>query len=137
MLHFRVSTLAVVLAGASLGCGEAPPPERDVPTADLLQAAPVFQPARLHDIRSSRETYESVFRSEVSADSVARWYRSRLDALGWQIVGDVTAPDGTVTLHIAREGPPLWVIIRTPPEQSGTEFSVIGAAPDTTASPES
>jgi hypothetical protein len=94
-------------------------------------------PARLQEIRGSRETSESVFLSPFPVDSVARWYRSRFDALGWEIVGDVTAPDGTVTLHIAREGPPLWVIIRTPPDQPGTEFSVIGAAPDTTAGPES
>jgi hypothetical protein len=137
MPRSSISTAVAIVASLTLGCGEAPPPRREVPATDVLQEAPVFQPARLHDIRASRETYESVFRSEVSADSVARWYRARLDALGWQIVGDFTAADGTVTLHIAREGPPLWVIIRTPPDQPGAEFSVIGASPDTTATPES
>jgi hypothetical protein len=138
MMNIRLPTLVVVLASASPGCGEAPPPPpREFPPTDVLQRAPVFMPARLQEIRGSRETSESIFLSPVPIDSVARWYRSRFDALGWEIVGDFTAADGTVTLHIEREGPPLWVIIRMPPDQSGTEFSVIGAAPDTTASPES
>jgi hypothetical protein len=136
MTTIRLPAVSAVLAVAVLGCGEAPPPQREVPATDVLQEAPVFQPARLHDIRASRETYESVFRSDVPADSVARWYRARLDQLGWRIVGDFTAADGAVTLHIDREGPPLWVIIRTPPDHPGAEFSVIGAAPDTTATPE-
>ena len=129
--------LTIVVATVS-GCGEAPPPPpREFPTTDVLRQAPIFQPARPHDIRGSAETFESVYRTEVGPDSVARWYRSSITQRGWDVLGDVTAADGTITLHVKRDGPPLWVIIRPRPGLTGSEFSVIGAAPDTTAAPES
>ncbi len=137
MTSRRAPILLTAVAAALVGCGEAPPPPpREFPETDVLQHAPVFQPARLHDIRGSTETYESVFRTDVSPDSVARWYRTSIFERGWEILGDVTASDGTITLHVAREGPPLWVIIRPRSDVPGSEFSVIGAAPDTTTTPQ-
>ena len=49
--------------------------------------------------------------------------------MGWDITGDAVMPDGAITLHAQREGAPLWVIVRR--VDAGSEFSVIGAAPDT------
>ncbi len=96
----------------------------------------MFQPARMHDVRGSTETSSLVFRTEVRPDSVAQWYRRAIVERGWDIIGDVTGGDGTITLHVGREGPPLWVIIQARPDDAGSEFSVIGAAPDTTATPQ-
>lgn len=122
--------MALLLAGVILpGCERAQPPE-ERPAVDVMQQAPLFMPARLTDRNTSRETVQTVFHTPVGPDSVAAWYRNAFDARGWQIVGDVTGPDGVITLHAARQGPPLWVIIR--PGADGSDFSLIAAAPDTT-----
>jgi hypothetical protein len=122
--------MALVLAGVILpGCERAQPAE-ERPSVDVMQQAPLFQPARVTERHTSRETVETRFHSPVAADSIAAWYRDAFDRRGWEIVGDLTGPDGVITLHVAREGPPLWVIIR--PGTDGSDFSLIGAAPDTT-----
>ena len=122
--------MALLLAGMVLPACEREQPPEERPAVDVMQRAPLFQPARLKDRRTTAETVEMVLSTTVTADSVAAWYRGAFDARGWQIVGDVTGPDGSITLHVARQGPPLWVIIH--PGTDGSEFSLIGAAPDTT-----
>ncbi|MBE0594207.1 MAG: hypothetical protein IH616_17590 [Gemmatimonadales bacterium] len=124
--------MMLVLAVLLLPACERAQPVAERPPTDVMQQAPLFQPARMTERRTSRETVETVFHSPVAADSIAAWYRHAFDARGWEIVGDMTGPDGSVTLHIARQGPPLWVIIR--PSEAGSDFSLIGASPDTTSS---
>ncbi len=122
--------MALLLAATLFpACGREQVPE-ERPDTDVMQRAPLFQPARFKDRHTTSEAVEMVLVTPVTADSVAAWYRNAFDTRGWQIVGDVTGPDGSITLHVARQGPPLWVIIR--PGEDGSEFSLIGAAPDTT-----
>jgi hypothetical protein len=98
-----------------------------------MQGAPLYLPADRIATRGSAEALENVFWSESAPDSIAAWYRWMLDRQGWQIVGDARMPDGSVTIHAERDGPPFWVIIRPHPTGSGTEFSVIGALRDSAA----
>jgi hypothetical protein len=120
------------LVAASVGCE--PPAEGSdtLPEADLMQGAPLFLPSSIKERRGSAETIELVFTSPVSADSIADWYRVKADTLRWEILADVTRPNGTTTMHFRRNGPPLWVIVQPAAEGTGTEFRLIGAAPDTT-----
>jgi hypothetical protein len=59
------------------------------------------------------------------ADSTAQIYRRILVRQSWEIRGDNTAPDGTVTLHArSAEGRPVWILIR-PLAPGMTEISLI------------
>lgn len=123
-----IFALAVALGVAA--CGE-PDREPDRPAADVMQGAPLFLPARLVSSAGSAESVEFRYATSIRADSVAAWYRTAFDDRGWDVVGDVTMADGSISLHVAREGPPLWVLIRPAQAGQGSEFSLIGAARDT------
>jgi hypothetical protein len=127
-LHRRtaVSLLVLALAACQTDATEEEPSQ---PSQDVMRSAPIYQPARMIASRGSAETLEWAFRSPSTADSVASWYRARITAMGWDISGDAVTPDGAITLHAQRDGAPLWVIIRE--TDVGSEFSVIGAALDT------
>jgi len=125
-----VTVMALMLASCQADTAEEEPAQ---PSQDVMRGAPLYQPATLTDRRSSAETMEFVFRSPSPADSVAEWYRARITYMGWDITGDATTADGAISLHAQREGAPLWVIIRSLGDDAGSEFSLIGAAPDTSA----
>jgi hypothetical protein len=116
------------------GCGaeraDVPPDEE--PWRDLLDGAPLYQPAAIRDIRKTAEAYEMVLLSPSGPDSVAAWYRRQADASGWETMGDVRTPDGAISMSFERDGPGLWLMIRPGPDGEGSEFSLIGAARDTT-----
>ncbi|MGD8726216.1 MAG: hypothetical protein PVH40_01160 [Gemmatimonadales bacterium] len=132
-LHTRIGGL--LLAATLIACqSEIPNDEPSQPSQDVMRSAPLYQPSTMVARRGSAETLELVFHSPSAPDSVASWYRDRVLAMGWDIIGDAIMPDGAVSLHVQRDGPPLWVIIRSGEE--GSEFSLIGAAPDTTAGTE-
>jgi hypothetical protein len=130
----RMLALATVtLSLAVLGCDgdeEAGPVEE--PSLQALHGVPLFRPALSMARRGSGGTVELVFHAGTTPDSVAGFYRRTLVADGWTIQGDVTAPDGTVTLHAERDGKPVWVLVKLRPGGQGTEFTLIGAEPDTT-----
>jgi len=121
------------MLAVALGMGACGEPERepDRPVGDVMQGAPLFLPARLVSTSGSAESVEFLYASPIRADSVAAWYRNAFDDRGWDVVGDVTMADGSISLHVARQGPPLWVIIRAAQAGQGSEFSLIGAVRDT------
>ncbi len=122
------AVIALTLASCRADTAEEQPAR---PSQDVMRGAPLYQPAVLADQRGSAEAMEFVFRSPSPADSIAEWYRARITYMGWDISGDATTPDGAISLHAQREGAPLWIIIRSLGDDAGSEFSLIGAAPDT------
>jgi len=122
-----------VVAGALLaaGCGEGTttdrPSEAQPPSPDLFAGLPVLPGARI--MGGAPDAAEAVVEVPAAADSVARFYRAVFVKFDWTIRGDVTAPDGSVTLHAASpEGRPIWVMIR-PVSPTAAEVSVIAVAP--------
>jgi len=108
-------------------------PER--PSQDVMLGAPLYVGATAIGSRGSAETLEYLFRTPTPPDSLAAWYRERVLALGWDIAGDAALPNGGTSLYVTREGTPLWIIINPAEYGTGSEFSLIGAAPDTSTSP--
>ena len=113
----------------SLACGQEAPPPAERPDQDVMRGAPVYLPARAIEQRTTAEAAETEFRSPDPVATVADWYRDQIDARGWNLVGDVPSADGGVVLHVEREDPPLWIVIRPAENGEGTIFSLIGAVP--------
>ncbi|MGD2135959.1 MAG: hypothetical protein PVF27_07360 [Gemmatimonadales bacterium] len=136
MTTLSAAVLLVMLAAA---CGAEPqgdePGER--PPRSLLIGmigTPVFRPSERIAQTLSADALETVFRSDASLETVAAWYRTVLIRSGWDIVGDARLPDSSVALHARQEGkPPIWITIRPGALAGTSQFSIIGAAPDTTA----
>lgn len=70
-----------------------------------------------------------VFNVPFQQDSVANWYRTRLIADGWDLQGDGKLSDGTVSLHATRNGPPLWILVRSTGVKT-SQVTMIGGVPD-------
>jgi hypothetical protein len=124
----------VLLAAAA--CGPEPRPadvagHRDpAPPIQVLVAVPVLPGAKVVSATGTADAVATTLRSELSADSSAAWYRRALLAGGWRLVGDQKAPDGSLTIHAERAGPPVWILVH--PAGTGSELQVVGAVMDTT-----
>jgi hypothetical protein len=103
-----------------------------MPSQDVMQGAPLYYPSRAVRTTGAANAIEMTYRTATPPDSLAEWYRRRILELGWDIVGDAPGAGGGVVLTVHREGPPLWVMIRPDSVGGGSEFSLIGAARDTT-----
>ena len=75
----------------------------------------------------SEDALQITFRSSLSPDSMANYYRAVLTSGVWSLVGDTRTADGSVALYAERNGPPLWVTIRKDSTSSGSILSIGGA----------
>ena len=133
-LHrIRTGLIGAVAAGSLCvaACGEREP-EQEMPSTNVLEEVWVFPLSVLVSYSGTGEALQTTFASGRSPDTVAVWYRRTLDLQGWDIVGDARSPEGEVTIHAVRDGPPLWIIIRDRKDPPGTIYTLIGAQPDTT-----
>jgi hypothetical protein len=126
-----VSGAALVLALGLTACGDAEPPS-DRPASDVLRDVWVFPLSVPVSYTGTGEAMQTTWSSGYAPDTVAAWYRRTLVQQGWEIVGDTRTPDGQITLHAERDGPPVWIIIGPRTSPPGTVYTMIGAEPDTT-----
>jgi hypothetical protein len=94
-----------------------------------MQGAPLYYPSRAVQRQGTSDVLETVFSTDTPPDSLAEWYRQAILDRGWDLIGDTPSPDGGVVLHVQRDGPPLWVMIRPGEGGQGSTFSLIGAVP--------
>jgi len=125
-----VKTPIVLLAAFALaacsGGENAAQDEPAVRTPPVLAGVPIIEGSRIVDTSGTREAARITLLIPMPSDSVAAFYRRRLLAGGWRIVGDVADADG-VDLYAERSGPPLWVHIRPGPQPNTTLYALIGA----------
>ena len=127
--------LAIAILLLHAGCGDAPRESAATvePPIEALRGVPIFPLSLEVTQTGTADALEASFTVLAPPDSVASWYRTQLLDGVWRLVGDVRAPDGTITLHAQRDGPPLWVIIqRSTAGQGGTVYRLIGAVRDST-----
>lgn len=132
----------IALAGLLLAaCGPEPRPadvgvRRDsAPPVQVLVAVPVLPGSKVVAASGTAEAVSTTLRAPYPPDSSAAWYRRALLAGGWRLVGDQRMPDGSLTMHAEREGPPVWILVHAGPGGKGSELQVIGAIVDTTPPP--
>ena len=124
------------------GCGDQPPadgtppvPPADElpPTPEMFFGLPVIPGSRI--VAGGAGAAEALIQVPLPADSLARVYRRVLVQQSWEIRGDATAADGSVTLHArSAEGRPTWIMIR-PLGPGQSEVSLIATAVDSAAAP--
>jgi hypothetical protein len=124
------------------GCGDrppadgtppVPPADEPAPTPELFFGLPVIPGSRI--VAGSAGAAQAMIRVPLPADSLARVYRRVLVKQSWEIRGDATAADGSVTLHArSAEGRPMWIMIR-PLGPGQSEVSLIATAVDSAAAP--
>lgn len=96
----------------------------------LLEGLPILPGSQVVSTGGSATTVETVTRTGVAPDTAASWYRRALIRDGWELLGDVRQPDGTVNLHArAADGQPVWLMIGKA-QGPGSIVSVIAAVPD-------
>ena len=118
--------LAALALAACSGGENAGQDEAAVRTPPVLAGVPVIEGSQIVDTSGTREAARVTLLIPMPSDSVAAFYRRRLAAEGWRIVGDV-ADSGGVDLYAERSGPPLWVHIRPGPQPNTTLYALIGA----------
>jgi len=118
--------LAALALAACSGGDNAGQDEAAVRTPPVLAGVPIIEGSQVVDTAGTREAARVTLLILLPSDSVAAFYRSRLAAEGWRIVGDV-ADSGGVDLYAERSGPPLWVHIRPGPRPNTTLYALIGA----------
>jgi hypothetical protein len=65
--------------------------------------------------------------SPVKAKDVETYYRATLSKNGWRLVNDMRDKDGSVVLFAERNGPPLWVRIKSTDDSVATLVELAGA----------
>jgi hypothetical protein len=118
--------LAALALAACSGGENTGQDEAAVRTPPVLAGVPVIEGSRIVDTAGTREAARVTLLVPMPPDSVAAFYRRRLAAEGWRIVGDV-ADSGGVDLYAERSGPPLWVHVRPGPQPNTTLYALIGA----------
>jgi len=118
--------LAALALAACSGGENAGQDESAVRTPPVLIGVPIIEGSQVVDTSGTREAARVTLLIPMPSDSVAAFYRRRLVAEGWRIVGDV-ADAGGVDLYAERSGPPLWVHIRPGPRPNTALYALIGA----------
>ena len=80
----------------------------------------------------SADALQITIRSAADLAQVTDYYRNALTQGSWRLVSDSKSPDGSTALYAEHDGPPLWVRIWKPADESGTMVQLTGAvvAPD-------
>jgi hypothetical protein len=65
--------------------------------------------------------------SPAKAKDVERYYRAVLSKNGWRVLNDMRDRDGAVVLLAERDGPPLWVRIKSTDDSVATMVELAGA----------
>jgi len=135
-------TTSLLLCGVLLGTltvgacgGDSPPPDQvaaNRAATKALRGAPMIPGAQLVSTDIGSDAIQTVVTVPLGPDSVADWYRKQLAGGKWDIVGDATMADGSISLHASRNGPPLWILIKATGVAS-SQVTLVGAVPDSTA----
>ena len=120
--------LVAVLAAAAAACSKPAPKVARAPRPNYLIDVPYLAQSVLKDTTGTPEAQHVVLLAPAPIDSVARFYRHRLVATGWQILSDV-GDTVRVSLYLVRNGLPLWVQIDAQGPQSLVSYTAAGGAP--------
>jgi hypothetical protein len=116
---------------ALVACKDEEPP-RAPKFFDVFPNLPLPPDPRIVSKSGGPDALQLTLMSSAKARDVERYYRAVLSKDGWRLVNDMRNPDGSVVLLAERDGPPLWVRIRSTDDSAATMVELAGAIrPDT------
>jgi hypothetical protein len=120
-------TLLLVLVAGLIACRESKPEARLSQTLPTLLVPPG---ATVISREGGEDALKIRFRSELTPEQVAEYYRNVLSKDPWNLVSDTPDREGKIALYAERpNGPPLWVSIGKATGASGTFVDLAGANP--------
>ena len=120
-----------VAALALVACKDSEPPQM-AEFAQVFPTLPIPPNATVLSRSGGPDALQITLMSSAKAKDVETYYRAVLSKNGWRLVNDMRDRDGSVALLAQRNGPPLWVRIRSTDDSVGTIVELAGAiVPDT------
>ena len=116
---------------ALVACGDKSPPPPKL--SQVLPNLPLPPNASLVSRSGGSDALQITLISPAKVKDVETYYRASLTKNGWRLVNDMRDRDGSVVLLAERDGPPLWVRIKSTDDSAATMVELAGAImPDTT-----
>ena len=129
MIPSRIWAAAALVA--VLGCGDKP--DKPASIADALPNLPLPPSPTVVSKTGGANTLMVTLRSPAKVDQVEAYYRKVLSGPGWKLLKHSTDQTGAIIMLAEQKGPPLWVRIRSNPDNGGTLVDLAGAVVDTTS----
>ena len=128
-----IAILALV-ALALVGCKDKGPQPPKI--SQVFPNLPLPPNASVVSRNSGSDAIQVTLMSAAKAKDVEAYYRAALSEDGWRLVNDMRDRDGSVVLLAERDGPPLWVRIKSTDDSVATMVELAGAVmADTTKRP--
>jgi hypothetical protein len=120
----RPHPVLLALLAAAAACSK-PAPARQAERPNWLIDVPYIAQSRLVDTTGTPEAQHVVLVSPGPIASVAAFYRTRLPAMGWRMLSDVSDTIH-VSLYLERGGKPMWIQIDAEGPESRVSFTATG-----------
>jgi hypothetical protein len=95
--------------------------------SDVFPLLPLPPQATVVSRSGSPDALQLTLMSSAKVKDVEAYYRATLTKNGWRLVNDMRDRDGSVVLLAERDGPPLWVRIKSTDDSVATVVELAGA----------
>lgn len=122
----RSRSLAIAMVAAVAACAKPAPKPAGADRPNWLFDVPYIAQSQLVDTTGTPDAQHVVLRSPRPIDSVAAFYRTKLPAMGWRILSDVSDTIH-VSLYLMRGSLPMWIQIEAEGPDSRISFTATGS----------
>ena len=119
-------SLAIAMLAAVAACAKPAPKPSGADRPNWLFDVPYIAQSQLVDTTGTPDAQHVVLLSPRPIDSVAAFYRTRLPAMGWRILSDVSDTIH-VSLYLERASLPMWIQIEAQGPESRVSFTATGS----------
>jgi hypothetical protein len=95
--------------------------------SEVFPRLPLPPQATVVSRSGSPDALQLTLMSSAKVKDVEAYYRATLTKNGWRLVNDMRDRDGSVVLLAERDGPPLWVRIKSTDDSVATMVELSGA----------
>ena len=129
----RAFPLLAVVAALLLGCDRPNDPAKVRQMAGrALRGTLTYPNSSVVSIAAGDEAAELVMTSPDSVAAVANWFRQALTLNGWKITRAGRDANGVISIYAEQGERPLWLTLRPNVGGTGTTYTLIGTATDST-----
>lgn len=124
----RSLALLMLVVTVAAACERRHPPDPRPMVRKALAGVPMYPLSSAVGMDAGEDAAQVTLASKDSVARVADWYRQTLLANGWTLQGDMTEPNGSVSIYAKHGKRPLWITLRSAPGggEAGTVYTVTG-----------